>query len=66
MLKSGNSKFQKSPMYFAEHHWEENSGQVGKFLTAICLKRGVFEMFTPIGSHVNENEKKIIQNSNSK
>ncbi len=45
--KIGNSKHQKSQTY-CEDHWEENLGQVSKLF--------FLENFTPIVSHINENE----------
>ncbi len=35
----------------------ENSAKVWELSDAICRRGSVFEIFTPIGSHVNENEK---------
>ncbi len=48
-LKIGTSKFQKSPMYFCEDHWEETSGQVSKLLSAICRRSGILTFSLPLG-----------------
>ncbi len=48
-FKIGNSKFKKSPTYFYEDHWEENSGQLSKLLPAICRRSSVFKFSLPLG-----------------
>ena len=49
VVKIGNWKFQKSPMYFCEDHWEESSGQVWKPLTAICRRSCDLKLFLLLG-----------------
>ncbi len=48
-------------MLFCQDHWEENSGQVWKISAVICRSTVLKFIFTPIGSHVNDNEKNSLK-----